>query len=380
MHNALDGLRDMEASVFHSANYLITQVTICTPFQEKAMLAIFEPFRDAVVDFLNPVIKAWSDVPYVVSFFVSLLHQPTPDPEEMSWIGEMYHSIQLNAQLARNSPWTMWARAAALHIEMAWDIVNASGYTGQPTSVIIRISHLLDEGRIRALNRWEEISRRLYDLSQFAVDIMQHAPYHSSKLGWKGSEYRKDDTVIALGTYMQSCRLTAIRISFCSGTATIGTFTVGIEDLVVAMTVWCLYSMVQKRVPCAKSGGSSYLQDTQNASACCPQSPGFYQLPIENDIIDGTNWIDSLWEDLHSVNPSSNCTSRCFDSTSRNICKLIRLMIKSHVQTNTLHAIYDILEYRGYLESVCPGIINDILQEIKDNSSEMVTFSADIRR
>ncbi|SJL11149.1 uncharacterized protein ARMOST_14552 [Armillaria ostoyae] len=129
----------------------------------------------------------------------------------------------------------------------------------------------------------------------------------------------------------------------------------------------------------AKSGGSSCPQDTQNAPACRLRSPGFYRLPDENDIIDGTDWIDSLWEDLHSANPSSNRTSRCFDSTSRNICKLIRLTIKSHVQTNTLHAIYDILEYRGYLESVCPGIINDILQEIKDNSSEMVTFSADIR-
>ncbi len=54
-------------------------------------------------------------------------------------------------------------------------------------------------------------------------------------------------------------------------------------------------------------------------------------------------------------------------------------MIRS-TRTKALHAIYDIIEYRGYLESVCAGLINDILQEIKDNGSEMVTFSADLRR
>ncbi len=114
----------MEASVFHSANYLITQVTICPPFQEKVTLAIFEPFRDAVVDFLKPVIEAWSDVAYVVSFFASVLHQPTPDPEETSWIGEMYHSIRLNAQSARVCLPILWQPSSELRIRSSISSVD----------------------------------------------------------------------------------------------------------------------------------------------------------------------------------------------------------------------------------------------------------------
>ncbi|KAK0235460.1 hypothetical protein EDD85DRAFT_968434, partial [Armillaria nabsnona] len=112
----------------------------------------------------------------------------------------------------------------------------------------------------------------------------------------------------------------------------------------------------------AKSEGSSPLQDTQNdpafhsSASTPPRWPGFYQQPVENDIIDGTDWIDSLWAILH------------------------RFSFVSPTRTKALHAIYDIIEYRGYLESVCAGLINDILQEIKDNDSEMVSFNADVRR
>ncbi|KAK0237063.1 hypothetical protein EDD85DRAFT_1023793, partial [Armillaria nabsnona] len=79
MRDALDGLRDMEASVFHSTNYLITQ-----------------PFRDAVVDFLIPVVEAWSHVAPVVSYLASLPAPPS------SWIAGKYNSMRLNAQSARN--------------------------------------------------------------------------------------------------------------------------------------------------------------------------------------------------------------------------------------------------------------------------------------
>ncbi len=46
----------------------------------------------------------------------------------------------------------------------------------------------------------------------------------------------------------------------------------------------------------------------------------------------------------------------------------------------TLYTIYDIIEYRGYLESVCPGLINDVLQEIRDNGSDTMAFSDDLCR
>ncbi len=49
-----------------------------------------------------------------------------------------------------------------------------------------------------------------------------------------------------------------------------------------------------------------------------------------------------------------------------------------HVRTKTLYAIYDILEYYGHLEIVCPRLINDILQEIKDGNSGSMSFSVSI--
>ncbi|KAK0476094.1 hypothetical protein IW261DRAFT_1609709 [Armillaria novae-zelandiae] len=86
MRDALKGLHDMEASVFHYINSLILQVATCAPFQKKATLAIFEPLRDAVVDFLNPVFEAQcSHVAPVISYFASLVERPTPPASESSW-------------------------------------------------------------------------------------------------------------------------------------------------------------------------------------------------------------------------------------------------------------------------------------------------------
>ncbi|KAK0431924.1 hypothetical protein EV421DRAFT_133121 [Armillaria borealis] len=145
----------------------------------------------------------------------------------------------------------------------------------------------------------------------------------------------------------------------------------------------------------AKSGDSSLPQDTQNDLAfhpsvsTPPRWPGFYQQPIENDIIDGTDWIDSLWAVLHRTE-FCRSTGR-FVSTSRKLGEhvaryhtfkfsFIWFIIRSHIQTKTLYTIYDIIEYRGYLESVCPGLINDVLQEIGDNGSDTMAFSEDLRR
>ncbi|SJL11175.1 uncharacterized protein ARMOST_14578 [Armillaria ostoyae] len=142
----------------------------------------------------------------------------------------------------------------------------------------------------------------------------------------------------------------------------------------------------------AKSGDSSLPQDTQNdlvfhpSVSTPPRWPGFYQQPIENDIIDGTDWIDSLWAVLHRTD---FCRSTgCFVSTSRKLGEHVAryhtfkfsFIWLSHIQTKTLYTIYDIIEYRGYLESVCPGLINDVLREIGDNGSDTMAFSDDLRR
>ncbi|KAK0447845.1 uncharacterized protein EV420DRAFT_1767432 [Desarmillaria tabescens] len=226
MHDALDGLRDMEDSVFHSTNYLITQVAICTPFQEKATLTIFEPLRDAVVDFLIPVIEAWLDILPVISYFASLLEEPAPPA---SWIVQNYHSMRLNAQSARGHLALLEATIVSVQAALVDHLRGSCGlepllrtlkwlgtsstrvdildnlpqlflefrtYCWRTTRCLDIIEHFIvglhdffsDEGSVRALTGREEICRKLYDLCRFATESMLYAPSHPSSLGLKGSK------------------------------------------------------------------------------------------------------------------------------------------------------------------------------------------------
>ncbi|KAK0225264.1 hypothetical protein EDD85DRAFT_795458 [Armillaria nabsnona] len=119
----------------------------------------------------------------------------------------------------------------------------------------------------------------------------------------------------------------------------------------------------------AKSGDSSLPQHTQNDPAphpsvsTPPRWPDFHQEPIENDIIDGTDWIDFLWAVLVHCTDFYRSTG-CFVSTSRRLGE--------HV------ARYHTFKF-SFIWFVCPGLINDILQEIGDNGSDTMAFSDDLR-
>ncbi|KAK0446602.1 uncharacterized protein EV420DRAFT_1570306 [Desarmillaria tabescens] len=141
-----------------------------------------------------------------------------------------------------------------------------------------------------------------------------------------------------------------------------------------------------------ESSKHSLPKNLQNAPfGTPPHWADFYQLPVENDIIAGTEWIYSLWAVLHRAVPPSYHAFRELDKTSRELCNLLmqsrpedeylpfKFIIKAHTRTKTLHAIYEILECQGYLQSVCPMLINDIFQEIQACDSDSVTFSADLR-
>ncbi|KAK0237053.1 hypothetical protein EDD85DRAFT_1023784 [Armillaria nabsnona] len=147
----------------------------------------------------------------------------------------------------------------------------------------------------------------------------------------------------------------------------------------------------------AKLGGSksAFPKNLRNAPASADTPPhwaDFYQLPVENDIIAGTEWVYGLWAVLHRTAPPSYCASGSLDKSARELCALLtqssagdksilfKLIITAHIRTKTFHAIYDILECQGYLQSVCPGLIDDILQEIKSCEADNVTFSVDLRR
>ncbi|PBK80661.1 hypothetical protein ARMGADRAFT_1068900 [Armillaria gallica] len=139
----------------------------------------------------------------------------------------------------------------------------------------------------------------------------------------------------------------------------------------------------------AKPGGSKNRRNAPASAGTPPHWADFYRLPVENDIIAGTEWIYCLWAVLHRATPPSYCTFSELDKTARKLCSLLsfreesislRLAIKAHTRTETLHAIYDILECQGYLQSVFPALINDILQETRASESDCVTFSVDLRR
>ncbi|KAK0447930.1 uncharacterized protein EV420DRAFT_866556 [Desarmillaria tabescens] len=150
-----------------------------------------------------------------------------------------------------------------------------------------------------------------------------------------------------------------------------------------------------------KSSSSALCKNFQNAPTnpthilsadIPPHLVDFYRVPVENDIIAGVEWIYCLWTLLHRTAPPSYRAFKELDSTARELhtlltqsrswdrCTTFKLIIRSHVRTKALHTIYDILECQGYLESTCPGFIDDILQEIVTCNSDSVAFSADLRR
>ncbi|PBK80656.1 hypothetical protein ARMGADRAFT_1171790 [Armillaria gallica] len=142
----------------------------------------------------------------------------------------------------------------------------------------------------------------------------------------------------------------------------------------------------------SKSAFPKKFRNTPASADTPPHWADFYQLPVENDIIVGTEWIYYLWAVLHRTASPSYCASGALDKTARELCALLtqsgagdksipfKLIITAHIRTKTFHAIYDMLECQGYLQSVCPGLIDDILQEIQASESDNVTFSVDLRR
>ncbi|KAK0442996.1 hypothetical protein EV421DRAFT_1736045 [Armillaria borealis] len=97
VYDTLRCLYDMEASVFHIVDYLMTKVPTCAPDSQETSLTILKPLNDSAVDFLIPVVKAWSDASEVVHCFASCLHPLA----EMSCAADHYHSMRQNVQIAR---------------------------------------------------------------------------------------------------------------------------------------------------------------------------------------------------------------------------------------------------------------------------------------
>ncbi|KAG7447414.1 uncharacterized protein BT62DRAFT_81234 [Guyanagaster necrorhizus] len=100
MQNALKTLIDMEPSFFHSLQYLITQTAICAPSVEETTLSILKPLRDVTIDFLSPVLTAWTEAVALLDCFAYILHHDTfPHP---TYYAEKYDLMRLNARLVRD--------------------------------------------------------------------------------------------------------------------------------------------------------------------------------------------------------------------------------------------------------------------------------------
>ncbi len=97
MCDALSHLHDMEASVFNIMNHLITQVNnIDSPDSRENTFAILEPLNDSALDFITPVVNAWSDTT-VVKYFARHLCPPL----ETYFESDRYQSVRWNTQRAR---------------------------------------------------------------------------------------------------------------------------------------------------------------------------------------------------------------------------------------------------------------------------------------
>ncbi|KAK0200838.1 hypothetical protein DFS33DRAFT_1277202 [Desarmillaria ectypa] len=135
----------------------------------------------------------------------------------------------------------------------------------------------------------------------------------------------------------------------------------------------------------ANPGGSEYApKNLQNVSAVpaigspagtLPHWADFYQLPVENNILAGTEWIYFLWAVLRCTTPSSYRASRELDETSSGLASRLYIS-EAHIRTKTLHTGYDVLECQEYLQGVCPALINDILREIQTCDSEKMCKAA----
>ncbi|KAK0189544.1 hypothetical protein F5146DRAFT_629820 [Armillaria mellea] len=115
MQEVIEGLRDMEASLFHTVNYLITKVVICAPSQKEASLATLEPLRDTAVDFIRPVVAVLTNLPAIIDYFSCAL-ESEPIPESSSeYATELYVAMLSNTQLPRDAFPPL--SAAALSVE-----------------------------------------------------------------------------------------------------------------------------------------------------------------------------------------------------------------------------------------------------------------------
>ncbi|KAK0216155.1 hypothetical protein IW262DRAFT_200327 [Armillaria fumosa] len=103
MQEAIDGLRDMETSLFHTVNYLITQVAICAPSRKETSFTTLEPLRDGAVDFIGPAVEILTNLPAVIDYFSCALRSE-PIPESSSaYVAKLYRAMLSNAQLVRDA-------------------------------------------------------------------------------------------------------------------------------------------------------------------------------------------------------------------------------------------------------------------------------------
>lgn len=103
MQEAIDGLRDMEASLFHSGNYLITQVAICVPSRKETTLATLEPLHNAAVDFIAPIVTILTHLPAVIDYFSCALGSQPILESSSAFVSRLYRTMLSNAQLARDA-------------------------------------------------------------------------------------------------------------------------------------------------------------------------------------------------------------------------------------------------------------------------------------
>ncbi|KAK0476172.1 hypothetical protein IW261DRAFT_1492337 [Armillaria novae-zelandiae] len=232
MREAIDDLRDMEASLFHSVNFLITQVAICAPSRKETSLATLEPLRDAAVDLIRSVVAILTNLPAVIDYFSCALgSQPIPESSS-AYAAELYRAMLSNAQLVRDAfpalnaailsieaplitelrgsygletflrtlTWLPWS--SSMRVDLLDNLPQlisaihsycrgAMRYLDTVVEFTVRLGDFIsDEKRVGALEGRENIAKGLGDLGRSALRNMGYIGIHPHGLGQKGQALR----------------------------------------------------------------------------------------------------------------------------------------------------------------------------------------------
>ncbi|KAK0464116.1 hypothetical protein IW261DRAFT_1624040 [Armillaria novae-zelandiae] len=211
MLEAIDSLRNIEASLFHSVNFLMTQVTVCAPSRKETSFAILEPLCDAAINFIRPLVAILTHLPAIIDYFSCAL-ESEPIPESTSaYVAELYQAMLSDAQLARDASQPLSAAILNVKVPLITKLRGASGleaffralmwlpwsssiycqgalqYLDTVVDFTVRLGDFIsDKEYVGALEGRETIAKGLCNIGKSVLHNMGYIGIHTHGLRQKG--------------------------------------------------------------------------------------------------------------------------------------------------------------------------------------------------